>query len=158
MLRDITLNDKKEIIRRFVEGDPTKEIAKDFDITENALAKILEENKEIRTELEMLYSNMSVARQNRSIEEFKTETIDYIRNTVQLASTLPAKERLQYLDKISLAINSFDKIQRLNRGEATDRGENINKSLIVNASEIMKQFETDEEKKEWLMRRLTENK
>lgn len=155
-INSIALKDKKEIIQRFVEGDDLKVLAEDFGLTKNAIAKILEENKELRTEIEVLYSNLSVARQNRGIEELKTETLDFIRKTLQEADLLTVKEKVQYLDKISLAINSFDKIQRLNRGEATERGENINKSITYNVSEIMKQFESDEDKKAYLLKKIKE--
>ena len=149
--KDLVYKDRQEIIRRFVEGEEVGKIADNFSTTKRVINKILEEDKETRTELEAIYSNLSVARQNRSIEELKTETLDYVRKTIKDAEELPQKERVQYLDKLGTILAVYDRIHRLNRGEATDRGENINKSVKYDVAQIMKQFKTEDEKKAFLM-------
>ncbi len=147
----VSYKDRKAIVYKFIDGADIKDLSEQFGVSKRVINSVLDSEQETRTELERVYSNINVARENREIEEVKHQALRYTKLALEEGQTTDNK--LKYLDKIAVMLNGLDRIARLNRGESTDRTESS--SAVYNVADIMKELKTPEDKKEYLMKKLT---
>lgn len=149
-----TIEGRKNIIIDWLDGKELKAICKDHNITRKALNDLLESDtgKEIRTATEAKYQSLAIARENRMAEEIKNDIHEYIRKAIKQYADEP--DAIRYADKLSVIYNSISNNARLNRGEATERGESINKNINIDIAQLMNELKTPEEKKDFLLKQL----
>lgn len=149
-----TIKDKEKVIMEWIDGKELETICSDHNITRNTLAKLLDSDigKELRTATEAKYQALAVARENRMAEEVKNSVHEYILKAIKTYADQP--DAIKYADKLSVIYNSVANNARLNRGEATERGESVNKNINIDVARLMEELKTPEEKKEFLLNQI----
>jgi hypothetical protein len=149
-----TIKDKTNIITEWMDGEELEALCKRHNVSRTVLNNLLESDKgkEIRTALEGKYQSLAVARENRMAEEIKNDVHEYVRKAIQTYANEP--DAIKYVDKISVIYNTISNNARLNKGEATERGENINKNINIDIEKLMNQLKTPEEKRDFLLNQL----
>ena len=150
-----TIKDRENLIIDWLDGtNSVDEICKKHNVSKTVLANLLDsdQGKEIRTSLEAKYQALAIARENRMAEEIKNDVHEYVRKALQTYADQP--DAIKYIDKIAVMFNAIGNNQRLNRGEATERGETVNRNVNIDVAKLMNELKTPEEKKEFLLNQI----
>jgi hypothetical protein len=149
-----TIKEKENIIMDWLDGEDIKSICEKHNVSKTVLNNLLESDtgKEIRTALEGKYQSLVVARENRMAEEIKNDVHEYVRKAIKSYANKP--DAIKYIDKVSVMFNTIANNLRLNRGEATERGETVNRNINIDVARLIDELKTPEEKKEFLLNQI----
>lgn len=149
-----SLEVRKNIVMEWLDGGEIDALCKKHGVSKTVLSNILESDtgKEIRTATEAKYQALAIARENRMAEEVKNDIHEYIRKAIRSYADQP--DAIKYADKLSVIYNSVANNARLNRGEATERGESINRNVNIDVARLMDELKTPEEKKDFLLNQI----
>ncbi len=144
----IDLLTRKEIIKEWLDGKQTKEIGYKYNISSRAVQKVIDSNEETRLEIEKKYFAVAAARENFRISETKNNLLSYINDALvsvtQESDTMDAEKKIKFLNNISMIFDKLDNASRLNANKPTSVTEH--RDIRVDVAEVMKQFQTPEEK------------
>lgn len=142
----ITAIQAKEIRNRYLAGQKLSHIAKDMGVSSTSVTKAINDEHyglsklDIPEEQITLFEEMKI--ENDAIKETKEDMMAFIKAAI--VEGMESNTKLLFLDKVINAMNTLDRIQRLNKGEATDRQEVVTKH--VDYAEVMKELKTPDDK------------
>lgn len=159
--KSLALKEEHEIIDEYLQastGPQLKELLSKYKLTEARLNGILRSNSPVLQEMFAQKCALDVYKENRFISEIKDKSFNYLLEQIQVALDHP--NSLAYLDKITKMLETVDKIDRLNRGESTENIKSTTQSTTttVNVSDLVKQLDTPEDKKAFLLKKMEDLK
>jgi len=144
----VDLVSRKEIIRKWLEGMPSKEIAADYNLSTRAVNRIVETNETTRMDLERHYLATSASRENYRISETKNNLLSFVDDAIKTAEKdsdlLSAQDKMGLLHQVADVFNRLDNTSRLNTSRPTTVVEHHD--VKVDVAAILKELKTPEDK------------
>jgi hypothetical protein len=159
--KDLALNEELKIVEDLLDHPDTesqKALLDKYKLTTARLNGILRSNSTLVQEMFANRCQMQVLKENRFISEIKEKGFAYFLDSITLATL--SENPLAYLDKITKMIDSVDKIDRLNRNQSTENitTKSETTTTSVNVSDLLKQLENPEDKKNFLLKKMEDLK
>jgi len=152
-----SLADKKEIIRKYLEGKVKKEIAHEYGVPTISITKIVEQNSDIRLETEKRYQSVALSRENYRLSETKDKILSFIDTTLEEVATNPGKltteNKLRVLNNVAVLFDKLSITSRLNSDKPTNISEERN--IKVDINKVLEKLPTTEDKLNFLRRQNT---
>lgn len=144
----VDLATRREIIRRWLQGNDPKEIGKDYGLSTRTVNLIIENNEKTRLDIEKRYFSVIASRENFKVAQVKDNIIDFVKDTlVDVHEGVVSPEiRLKFMGSVAGMLDKLDNISRLNQDKATSIAKTTNTNINIDVAEAMKQFKTPTEK------------
>jgi hypothetical protein len=154
---DITVAEEKEIIDSLLDCATRSDedrLLQSRNISPATLKGIMRRNSSYLGEQFRAKCQLDVYKENRNISEIKDKAFSYLLD--QVSAAISSENSLAYLDKITKMLDTVDKIDRLNRGEATENVHTTsqNTTTTVNVSDLVSQLATPEDKRAFLLKKM----
>jgi hypothetical protein len=143
------MKDKRIIIERYLRGESPQELAREFDVHTRTITALVNNNPVTRSTIEKKTMEVGIARETARIQEIKDKMLTYIDQTVE--EGLTKENKGAFIDTILTALTQLDKIGRLNRDKPTNIDETTDKKIIIDAAKIMKELDTPEKQRAFLL-------
>lgn len=148
----LSLIDRKQIIRKYLEGTSKQDIAKEYGISTRGVTTVLENNHDIRTQTEKRYLATALSRENYRLSETKNKLIDFVDYTLEELAKDPESmtpdKRITVLNQVAALFDKLSLASRLNQDKATDISET--RQINVDIAKIIEQLPTAEDKLNFL--------
>lgn len=155
-MTNLTFEQVKDIRRHYLAGMRISDIARKFSVAPSTVTKYI--NDEGLGKLAVPKEYRAVYKESKVpldvLNDAKVRAIDFIQSAIDEAYEKPNK--ILFIDKVTSALNTIDRIHRLDRGEVTDRTETIDKK--IDYAEIIKELKTPEDKLRFLKKQLIKKK
>lgn len=154
----ITSKIAKEVRSRYLVGQKPYQIAKDLGISTTSVNKAINDEGyvlgkiDVPEEQRALFAEAKV--ENERIYQVKEQMMNFIDAAISEGMASPNK--LLFIPQVISAMNTLDRILRLNKGEATERTENVTKH--IDYAEIIKELKTPEDQFAFLKQQLEEKR
>jgi len=149
------LKESKQLIAEYLSGSPEdknlkKKLAKKYKISSKMVTSIVNGFPQTNTEIEKTMFEIPLAIEQKRIFDLKCALFNFF----ELAILDGSKEKKRHHTAAFLLpiMVEIDKIQRLNNNTATSITEEHSKNTKINIADILKELNTPEEKKAFLLK------
>lgn len=149
---NLKLEERVQIRTDYLSGFSISELVSKYKRSKDLILKILNDDDQIAQRLSSEGILKMMSRETTKILEIKNEATDILR--LALNSAKGAEEPHLFIDKIAKAIETLDRVQRLNQDRPTDITEN--RTIITNfdVAALTAQLDSPEKKMEYLKKQL----
>lgn len=148
----ITLDDKIAIRTMWLNGNSIPDIMDNFKISRDFVIKVLNDDDYIAKRLAAEGIQKKLDVETEKIMSIKDETLDFIRLAIEEAKT--AENKYLFIDKISKALETLDRTQRLNQNRATEIKEERKTTTNFDVAQVLKELKTPDEQRAFLRKQL----
>lgn len=152
-MANITLDDKIAVRTMWLNGNSIPDIMGHFKISKDLVAKILNDDDHIAKRLAAEGIQRKLDAETEKIMTIKDETLDFIRTAIQESQKVENKHL--FIEKIAKALETVDRLQRLNQNRATEIKEERKTITSIDVAQVLKELKTPEDQKAFLRRQLT---
>lgn len=149
---NITLDDKIAVRTMWLNGNSIPDIMGHFKLSKDLVAKILNDDDYIAKRLAAEGIQKKLDVETEKIMSIKDETLDFIRMAINEAKD--ADNKHLFIDKISKALETLDRTQRLNQNRATEIKEERKTTTNIDIAQVLKELKTPDEQKAFLRKQL----
>lgn len=149
----ITQKEEEQIQIAFLSGEKSeRELSSEYDLSKRQITDILTKQTPGLLEVQK-HLSVRIARETNRIMELKDDALTFCQDAMrEVASSESSK--IEHLRSVNDLLDKVDKISRLNRGEATERSDNTNTTKHIDVNKLMETLDTDEKKREFLLKQL----
>jgi hypothetical protein len=148
----LKLEERVQIRTDYLSGYSTSELVDKYKRSRDLVLKILNDDDAIARRLTEEGILQKMSKETDKIMDIKNEATDTLR--LALISAKETEEPHLFIDKIAKAIETLDRVQRLNQSRPTDITENRTTITNFDVAALTAQLDTPEKKKEYLKKQL----
>lgn len=147
----VDLRTRKQIVSEWLSGKEKKEIAIKYGIPTRSVTAIVENNEDIRLDLEKRFHSVTAARENVRLSDTKDKLLTYINKTLDDVmdperddGSMTDEKKIKFLNNIATIWDRLSSTLRLNQEKPTSISES--RSLKVDLDKVLAQLPTPEDK------------
>lgn len=147
----VDLRTRREIISDWLSGMDKKSIGLKYSLPTRSITAIIDNNENLRLDIEKRYHSVNFARENIRLSETKDKLLNYINQTLDDVmdptkddGTMTDEKKVKFLNNIAMIWDRLSSTLRLNQEKPTSISEN--RSLKVDLDKVMAQLPTAEDK------------
>lgn len=151
IILSVDLRTRKEIIADWLSGLDKRSIAEKYNIPTRSVTAIVDNNADIRLDVEKRFHTTIAARENVRLADTKdkllsyiNKTLDDVMDTAKEDGTMNDEKKIKFLNNIAMIWDRLSSTLRLNQEKPTTISEN--RTLKVDIAEVMSQLPTPEDK------------